>query len=210
MGRMITATAGMAKKVPAGQHIAEITNVTDILTDVSKHPWSDPTQQVMLDLRIEGYGDLKAYQSYDGFKERGDNLSAEIAKLKTAQLKAVGIDKAKFDAMPHDEQVELLEEKGLIAYAQKDEYGSADKEYILIVKGDKKERIKDAERTATCMEIIGRFGPWTGICEPKKSFDTDDLIGQEIGIEVVSFDNKNGKTYSKVANFMHPDSVKVS
>ena len=70
-----------------------------------------------------------------------------------------------------------------------------------------RERVESQKRTEDCLSIAGRLGYNAGIAEEGEDFDTDQLVRSEIGINIVHFRNKNGKTYMKVDKTMTVDAV---
>ena len=200
MGIKVKATAG-ASKLPAGMYVATIVGAPEMVnTETGKHPWTDSINQLKIALEIDGTK-IDHYQSLKGLKYEGDDLSVECQKISGARLKALGLNKTQWEDKKLEQQIDLL-----FTFETADEYSNSDKRYAVYAVGDKS-RVEDPAKTQACMDIVGRLGVHTGIAEAGEEFDTDDLDGQEIGVEIVHFEHKSGKSYMKVANLMSPERV---
>lgn len=214
MGLQLKASAGQVVRIPAGFHTAEIVGAPILEhTNPSEkgHPWTDPTPFLAVTCRVEGFADaiyrqpLRSYKKRSG--EKMPDLSAEIASATKNPkiLKELGITKQAFEAKSTDEQQELL-----FDFVVADEaYGDPNEQYAVWKVGEKKgQRVPTTvnQEDDQSMKIAGRMGVHAGLCEPEESFNTDDLQGCNIGIEVISFHNKgDGKTYAKIVRTMTVD-----
>jgi hypothetical protein len=200
MGIKVTAQAGSSKLAP-GQYVASIDGAPQLVnTESGKHPWSDTTNQLKIVLVIDGTK-IDHYQSLKGFKYEGDDLTDECKNVSQARLKAMGVTSADWKKKSIDDQINML-----FTFEQADEYGDADKAYAVYAHGDKC-RVENPEKTKACMDILGRLGVFTGLVDAGEEFDTDDLDGQDIGVEIKHFTHKSGKTYMKVEKLMSPEAV---
>lgn len=200
MGLLLTASKGGSALLNAGKYAAEITSVEAVSTDTDKHPWADACPQLKLSLEIEG-AKIDMYQSLRGYKYEGDDLAEECDNVSAARLKALGVTKADWMKKPIKDRIKLL-----FSFEEADGYGDADKKYAVYRVGSK-DRVESTKRTEDCLQIAGRLGFHAGIAEDGDEFDTDNLVGATIGVEIEHFKNKNGKTYMKVAKTMTEEAV---
>ena len=200
MGQLLTASKGGNTLLSEGNYVADITAVEMVQTDVDKHPWTDSCPQLKVSLEIDGQK-IDLYQSLRGYKYEGDDFSEEIEKPSVARLKAMGIKADQWKAKSTDEKIKML-----FSFEEADEYGTADKKYAVYRVGEKC-RVESTKRTEDCLQIAGRLGFNAGIAEDGDEFDTDNLVGASIGIEIEHFKNRNGKTYMKVRRTMTEEAV---
>lgn len=200
MGQLLTASKGGVALLAAGNYVANIDAVDFVQTEIDKHPWEDSCPQMKVGLSIDGVK-IDMYQSLRGFKYEGDDLTDECKNISAARLKALGISKAEWQKKSVKEQVKML-----FSFEDADEYGSADKKYAVYRVGSK-DRVESEKRTADCLQIAGRIGFNAGIAEDGEEFDTDNLVGASIGVQISHFQNRNGKTYMKVERTMTEEAV---
>lgn len=206
MGLLLTASAGGGSKLPAGNHVGLITVVEVVASEMTnkdgsaKHPWTDSVNQLKLSIEV-GSSKVDAFQPLAAFKGAGSDLSLECKNISVARLKALGVSKADWIKLTAEKQIDML-----FTFEQADEYGDQSKVYAVYAAGEKV-RVQDPEKTKACLEIAGRIGAYAGIAGVDEDFDTDDLVGNDIGIEVTAFTHKSGKTYSKVTRFMTVQAV---
>lgn len=202
MGMKFKANAG-ASRLAEGQYVATIDGAPELVhTETGKHPWTDSINQLKMTMNVDGTK-IDHYQSLKGLKYEGDDLSEECKNISQARLKALGLTKQQWAAKTLEQQIDLL-----FTFETADEYGNSEKRYAVYAVGNKS-RVEDPVKTKACEDIVGRLGVFTGIAEAGEEFDTDDLDGQEIGIEIKHFQHKEGKTYMKVSNLMSPERVEA-
>lgn len=205
MGHVLIAKAPTGSKLSAGIYTAEIVDHETVVTDGSKHPWTDTAEQEMLLLRANG-ADLQVFYPCKGYKRISDDLSAECKAISPARLKLIGdgkMTKQQWLALPYAEQKDLL-----FMGAPSDVYNDKSEEYAVYAVGET-ERVEDPKKTQTCIDKQAEMGLIADYCTEGENFTFPDLVGCSVGIKVIEFHNKNGKTFSKVEKVFNASEVKA-
>ena len=185
------------ERMKPGFYVGTVIAITPAKTICKNNAWLDEGEQERIDI-LTPQGNATTFLQTKAYKNarKGGNpvTSADLS---------IGAQKILAASKPMEAQQML---KGLLAKefairsSVKDNGESNEEMYFVNIKTNL--RVVDTVKTAdVCQKIANKFTFACGVPEGEE-VDTFDMVGAEIGIEIVDKFNSNGKAFSHVKQFL--------